>query len=84
MVSKVKNIYKSSITDECDNLARDGLRTLVITQKLVSEKEYNGWKEYYDKAMLTMENRQENVLQVQELLEREMDLLGVTGVEDKL
>lgn len=31
MLNKVKNIYKSTINDECDNLAREGLRTLVIT-----------------------------------------------------
>jgi len=31
MLPRVKNIYKSTINDECDNLAREGLRTLVIT-----------------------------------------------------
>jgi len=33
MIEKCKPIYRGYIQDECDNLAREGLRTLVITQK---------------------------------------------------
>ena len=30
MVNRVKKVYRSFVTDDCDNLAREGLRTLVI------------------------------------------------------
>ena len=40
MATKVKQLYKSFVLDECDNLAREGLRTLVFSEKLLSEKEY--------------------------------------------
>lgn len=33
MINKVRPIYKAIVNDECDNLAREGLRTLVICQK---------------------------------------------------
>lgn len=30
MIGKVRKFYRSYVTDDCDNLAREGLRTLVI------------------------------------------------------
>jgi phospholipid-translocating ATPase len=33
MIDKCKLIYRGYIQDECDTLAREGLRTLVIAQK---------------------------------------------------
>lgn len=31
MANKVRQLYKPIVCDECDNLAREGLRTLVIS-----------------------------------------------------
>jgi phospholipid-translocating ATPase len=36
MIDKCKQIFRGYIQDECDTLAREGLRTLVITQKELS------------------------------------------------
>jgi len=33
MIDRCKPIFRGYIQDECDTLAREGLRTLVITQK---------------------------------------------------
>ena len=33
MIERCKALYRGYIQDECDTLAREGLRTLVITQK---------------------------------------------------
>lgn len=30
MIQRVRKFYRSYVTDDCDNLAREGLRTLVI------------------------------------------------------
>lgn len=43
MIDRCKPIYRGYIQDECDTLAREGLRTLVITQKELDEEEYNKW-----------------------------------------
>jgi len=40
MVKKVKPNQRSSLVESCENLAMEGLRTLVMSQKLLSEKQY--------------------------------------------
>jgi phospholipid-translocating ATPase len=40
MEKKVKPNQRASLVESCENLAMDGLRTLVISQKLMNEKEY--------------------------------------------
>ena len=40
MAPKVKPGQRSTCQEFCENLSRDGLRTLVITQKLIPENEY--------------------------------------------
>ena len=43
MIDRCKPIYRGYIQDECETLAREGLRTLVITQKGLNEKDYAKW-----------------------------------------
>ena len=84
MQNKVKKVYKPVVQDECEGLAREGLRTLVIAQKFLSEDEYNLWNSQFKEANLALVNRHELIRECAEKLEVEMDFLGVTGVEDKL
>lgn len=72
------------LLDECDSLAREGLRTLVITQKLLSEEEYRDWRQKYDEALQALKDRDGKIRRVVESLEINMEFLGITGVEDKL
>lgn len=82
--TKVKKVYKPIVQDECENLAREGLRTLVVAQKVLTEEDYNDWKGEFEKATLALIHRHEMIRECAEKLEVEMDFLGVTGVEDKL
>jgi len=41
----INEIQRGFIDEECENLAREGLRTLVITQKLITKAEYERWNE---------------------------------------
>ena len=43
MINKTKASFRGYIQDECDNLAREGLRTLVITQKELTEEYFSEW-----------------------------------------
>ena len=70
--------------DECESLAREGLRTLVITQKVLTEEDYLNWRQKYDDACQALRDREARIQQVIEALEVNMRLLGITGVEDKL
>ncbi|KAL5520334.1 hypothetical protein ACEPAG_9548 [Sanghuangporus baumii] len=73
------------LEEECANLAREGLRTLVIGRKRLSEETYTNFKERYHAASIQLQNRNEAMSEVvAEVLERDLELLGLTGVEDKL
>ena len=80
----VKEEYKGYIRENAENLACLGLRTLVLTQKIVSQSFYDEWLERYKEAQTSMENRKENIQKVISELENDMDFLCVTGVEDLL
>ena len=84
MAPKVKPGQRSTCQEFCENLSRDGLRTLVITQKLVQEEEYEEFARRLKVARASMTNREEEIARCIEDLEYELEFLAVTGVEDKL
>ncbi len=73
------------LEEECANMAREGLRTLVMARRRFSEQAYAHFKEQHHLASIKLEGRSEAMANVvAELLERDLELLGLTGVEDKL
>lgn len=73
------------LEEECANMAREGLRTLVVARKRLNEESYSTFKAKYHEASVSLENRNEAIAEVVEHhLERNLELLGLTGVEDKL
>ena len=84
MMKFVKKEYISYISENAENLATKGLRTLVLTQKLITQEEFDEWNKEYKEALTSMENRQEKISNVVSKLENNMEFLCVTGVEDLL
>ncbi|KAJ1975608.1 putative aminophospholipid-translocase [Dimargaris xerosporica] len=77
--------YNDWLDEECGNMAREGLRTLVIAKKRLSEPLYRQFDERYQAAKASIHGRQAQMDQVVgEFLEHDLELLGLTGVEDKL
>ncbi|KAK0255797.1 putative aminophospholipid-translocase [Friedmanniomyces endolithicus] len=73
------------LDEETGNMAREGLRTLVIGCKSLSTTQYAAFSSAYTAAALTLSNRDAGMARVvKQHLETNLDLLGVTGVEDKL
>ena len=71
--------------EETGNMAREGLRTLVFGYRSLSSAEYEDFERQYHEAECTMENRDANMQRVVEnMLEKDLQPLCVTGVEDKL
>ncbi|XP_036086063.1 probable phospholipid-transporting ATPase IIB isoform X3 [Rousettus aegyptiacus] len=68
----------------CGNMAREGLRTLVVAKRALTEEQYQDFESRYTQAKLSVHDRTLKVAAVVESLEREMQLLCVTGVEDRL
>jgi phospholipid-translocating ATPase len=84
MTKFVKKEYIGYIKENAENLAMKGLRTLVLTQRILSEEEFQNWEKEYEEASASMINRKENMAKVVSKLENDMDFLCVTGVEDLL
>ncbi|KAK4684635.1 phospholipid-translocating ATPase, partial [Tremellales sp. Uapishka_1] len=74
------------LEEECGNMAREGLRTLVVARKKLTEEGYLAFDRRYKDAQLVEGEQRNEAIQkvVSECLENELELLALTGVEDKL
>ncbi len=68
MKDMVSETLRGFVLDECEDLSREGLRTLVLAQKMLTDKEYSDWKKEYDEACSTMVNREGSIKRVVESL----------------
>lgn len=77
--------YNDWLEEECGNMAREGLRTLVVARLKLSQDAWNHFEKAYTAAKIRVENRDDAMAKVvTSQLEQNMELLGLTGVEDKL
>jgi phospholipid-translocating ATPase len=76
--------YNDWLQEECSNMAREGLRTLVIAKKLLTQEYYQEFEQRLMKARLQTIDRHRHVQDIIETIEHDMELLCITGVEDKL
>ncbi|KAG0239609.1 putative aminophospholipid-translocase [Mortierella sp. GBA43] len=77
--------YNDWLEEECGNMAREGLRTLVVARKRLSEELYEDFEAQYHVAKTSITDRTNAMNAVMNrILEQDLELLGVTGVEDKL
>ncbi|KAL3495563.1 hypothetical protein BJX62DRAFT_174418 [Aspergillus germanicus] len=73
------------LDEETSNMAREGLRTLVVGRKRLSSLQYQEFSSKYKQASLSLQGRDIGMAKVvSEYLEHDLELLGVTGVEDRL
>ncbi|KAI9673108.1 MAG: putative aminophospholipid-translocase [Trizodia sp. TS-e1964] len=73
------------LDEETANMAREGLRTLVIGRKRLSQQQYQEFSAKYNDASVSLHGREASMARVtKDYLEQDLELLGVTGVEDKL
>eukprot|EP00792_Barthelona_sp_PAP020_P009282 TRINITY_DN3285_c0_g1_i3.p1 TRINITY_DN3285_c0_g1~~TRINITY_DN3285_c0_g1_i3.p1 ORF type:complete len:1044 (+),score=271.26 TRINITY_DN3285_c0_g1_i3:105-3236(+) len=72
------------LDEEVSNMARDGLRTLVFGQKTLSQPAFDNFLKQLNAAKCEIVDRQAHIDVVMERLEVNLDLLCVTGVEDRL
>jgi phospholipid-translocating ATPase len=76
--------YNDWLNEECSNMAREGLRTLVVAKKILTNEQYIEFEQRLTKAKLSMQDRNQKIQTAIETLERDLELLCLTGVEDKL
>jgi phospholipid-transporting ATPase len=80
MTSDARTDVEKSLLD----LACEGLRTLCIAKKVLETKYAEDWLRRYDEAASSLHARSEMLASVAEELEVEMELLGITAIEDRL
>ncbi|GAB5367271.1 hypothetical protein AAMO2058_001215800 [Amorphochlora amoebiformis] len=76
---------KKIINSHLDTYAQKGLRTLLVGQREITEEEFKIWKKKYDKACAAIGKQRKTLLaEVAEEIEKDINILGVTAIEDKL
>eukprot|EP00741_Cyanophora_paradoxa_P023399 tig00021582_g22605.t1 len=66
------------------SFASEGLRTLLVAWRVVPQPEFDAWIKRYEAAAVALSGREEALDAAAEEIERGMDLLGATAIEDKL
>ncbi|VFV46661.1 Hypothetical predicted protein, partial [Lynx pardinus] len=66
------------------SFAEETLRTLCLAYKRVDEDVYEEWRQWHREASLRMQNRAHALHQVYEEMEKGLQLLGATAIEDRL
>ncbi|XP_045687365.1 phospholipid-transporting ATPase IK-like [Phyllostomus hastatus] len=85
-----KDLYKKEqamqrATEEAlSSFAEETLRTLCLAYKKVDEDIYEEWRHRHEEATILLQNRAQALHQVYEEMEQNLQLLGVTAIEDKL
>lgn len=76
--------YNDWLEEECSNMAREGLRTLVVAKKQLTVEQLADFEKHYHQAKMTVVDRSEHMAAVLRRLETDLQLLCLTGVEDRL
>lgn len=84
METKVKPAQRAPLLEFCESLAMEGLRTLVIAQKVLTQEQTDSFLQKYKIASAKLKQREQHIQAAVGELEHELEFLGVTGVEDKL
>jgi phospholipid-transporting ATPase len=67
-----------------DKFSAQGLRTLFVAMKIISNKEYNTFAKELNEAMISLENKDQKIGEIYDKMEKNLYLIGTTIVEDKL
>lgn len=83
------NFYKRSQTVEktwkqLDAYAREGLRTLILAKRPLSKEFFKEWSSRYHEATTSLLDREKKMDALQEEIEKSLELVGATAIEDKL
>ncbi|KAK8992562.1 hypothetical protein V6N11_048639 [Hibiscus sabdariffa] len=77
--------YEQATALHLSSYAEDGLRTLAFAYREIEAAEYERWNTIFTQAKATIGPEREELLeQASEMIEKDLILLGVVAVEDKL
>ncbi|KAJ1332558.1 hypothetical protein BSLG_008860 [Batrachochytrium salamandrivorans] len=70
--------------EHLSNFASEGLRTLCIAQRIISEEEYSEWLVIQREASVSLTDREQLLDAAAELIEQNLVLMGAAAIEDRL
>ncbi|KAJ5542690.1 hypothetical protein N7461_008693 [Penicillium sp. DV-2018c] len=70
--------------EHLEEFAREGLRTLCVAHRVLSEEEYRSWVKDHDIAAAALTDREEKLEKVSSEIEQDLMLIGGTAIEDRL
>ncbi|KAI8968964.1 hypothetical protein BDF20DRAFT_827472 [Mycotypha africana] len=83
-LQKQQTQLKDTTSEHLEKFANEGLRTLCLAYRFISEKDYKVWNKRYQEASAAIYNRDDKIDEVCEEIETEMLLIGGTAIEDRL
>lgn len=75
---------RQQTAEHLELFAREGLRTLCIAKRYLTEHEYIEWQKEHSFASTALEEREEKLEAVADVIEQELTLVGGTAIEDRL
>ena len=75
---------RRTTAEHLEMFATEGLRTLCIAQKEIDEETYQKWNLEHDAAAAAIIDREDKLETVSDAIERDLNLLGGTAIEDRL
>eukprot|EP01138_Halocafeteria_seosinensis_P008155 gb/GECG01008335.1/.p1 GENE.gb/GECG01008335.1/~~gb/GECG01008335.1/.p1 ORF type:complete len:1457 (+),score=160.21 gb/GECG01008335.1/:1-4371(+) len=82
--SSSNDAVRNSLPSHLHEFASEGLRTLVIAKKELSASELHTWQKRYDEASSLSSGRDEALFNLADEYEQGLELVGASGIEDKL
>ncbi|ORY86933.1 hypothetical protein BCR37DRAFT_131180 [Protomyces lactucae-debilis] len=84
LASSEETKVKTQTAQHLDMFANEGLRTLGIAYREISEQEYAVWHKKHEAAAAALDKREERIAASCDEIEQELVLLGGTAIEDRL
>lgn len=84
LINKKQSGNVSAYLQALQLFSTQGLRTLLMAQRVLPPEEYKEWSLKYSKACASIDKREQLMSAAQSQIEKNLVLVGVTGIEDKL
>ncbi|XP_045399609.1 phospholipid-transporting ATPase IK [Lemur catta] len=79
-----KHVTKLTTEEALAAFAKESLRTLCLAYKEVDEAMYERWHQQHEEAGVLLQNRVQALQELYNEMEQSLNLLGATGIEDRL
>uniref|UniRef100_A0A8C8ZBS2 Phospholipid-transporting ATPase n=1 Tax=Prolemur simus TaxID=1328070 RepID=A0A8C8ZBS2_PROSS len=79
-----KHVRKLTTEEALAAFAKESLRTLCLAYKEVDEVTYERWHQQHEEAGVLLQNRVQALQELYNEMEQSLNLLGATGIEDRL